>query len=132
MSWGLQLIGCAGKDGNGSALHAESHTFASQVIQMWKTFLTFLPYGSWWQVAEKNTQKQYDITFVEAMQRLWALVSPDRVIIAAAFTALVVAAVSFITCNFLSNRICCLLPNTTQICDLQFSLRLQMYLKKPG
>lgn len=99
------MIGCAGKDGNGSALHAESHTFASQAMRTWKTFLTFLPYGSWWQVAEKNTQQQFGTTFLEAMQRLWALVSPDRVIIAAAFTSLVVAAVSFIISNFLCNRI---------------------------
>lgn len=36
-----------------------------------------------------------------AMQRLWVLISPDRLVISAAFTALIIAAVSdFLTLNY--------------------------------
>jgi hypothetical protein len=84
--------------GNGAATQTENLTFVEQVVQVWDAIKSLLPYGSWWDVMDKgqNQQEAYGITFVEAMKRLWILISPDRLVIAAAFTALIIAAVSFL------------------------------------
>ncbi|KAG0609145.1 hypothetical protein M758_8G161500 [Ceratodon purpureus] len=86
-----------GIEGNGSALHAERQTFLSRLVLFWKTLQTFLPNGSWWNVIERKHQRAFNITFTGAMSRLWVLVSPDKLIIGFAFTALVIAALSEIT-----------------------------------
>jgi hypothetical protein len=93
-------VSCAAKDvGNGAATQTENLTFVEQVVQVWDAIKSLLPYGSWWDVMDKgqNQQEAYGITFVEAMKRLWILISPDRLVIAAAFTALIIAALSEIT-----------------------------------
>ncbi|CAM6034214.1 unnamed protein product [Sphagnum compactum] len=90
----------AAKDaGNGAATQTENLTFVEQVVQVWDAIKSLLPYGSWWDVMDKGQHQQeaYGITFVEAMKRLWILISPDRLVIAAAFTALIIAALSEIT-----------------------------------
>lgn len=46
---------------------------------------------------ERQHQRTFNITFTGAMSRLWVLVSPDKLIIGFAFTALVIAALSEIT-----------------------------------
>lgn len=61
---------------------------------LWKTLKEFLPYGRWWSDIERHQNRTFNITFAGAMSRLWVLVSPDKVIISFAFTALVIAAVS--------------------------------------
>jgi hypothetical protein len=81
--------------GNGAATQKEKLTFKEQVLKIWEIMLSLLPNGSWWDVMEKGQYQQgYGITFLGAMKRLWILISPDRLVIAAAFTALIVAAVS--------------------------------------
>jgi hypothetical protein len=102
-------VSCAAKDaGNGAATQTENLTFVEQVVQVWDAIKSLLPYGSWWDVMDKGKHQQeaYGITFVEAMKRLWILISPDRLVIAAAFTALIIAAVSFLHPLWL---FCCLL-----------------------
>ncbi len=92
-------VSCAAKDaGNGAATQTENLTFVEQVVQVWDAIKSLLPYGSWWDVMDKGQHQQeaYGITFVEAMKRLWILISPDRLVIAAAFTALIIAAVNFL------------------------------------
>jgi hypothetical protein len=93
--WTWFLIGHAGHDGNGSAVHAEGQSLVVRMLLFWKTFKTFLPNGRWWRVIERQNQRPYNITFAGAMSRLWVLVSPDKLIIGFAFTALVIAAVRF-------------------------------------
>ncbi|KAH8974688.1 hypothetical protein BDL97_01G114600 [Sphagnum fallax] len=84
--------------GNGAATQKEKLTFKEQVLKIWEIMLSLLPNGSWWDVMEKGQYQQgYGITFLGAMKRLWILISPDRLVIAAAFTALIVAALSEIT-----------------------------------
>lgn len=61
---------------------------------LWKSLKEYLPYGRWWSVIERHQNRTFNITFAGAMSRLWVLVSPDKVIISFAFTALVIAAVS--------------------------------------
>ncbi|KAG0600639.1 hypothetical protein M758_11G049700 [Ceratodon purpureus] len=84
-------------EGNGSAVHAEGQTFVLRMLLFWKTLRTFLPNGKWWLDIERQHQRSYNITFTGAMSRLWVLVSPDKLIIGFAFTALVIAALSEIT-----------------------------------
>lgn len=86
-----------GHEGNGSALHAERQNFGSRMALLWKSLKEYLPYGRWWSVIERHQNRTFNITFAGAMSRLWVLVSPDKVIISFAFTALVIAALSEIT-----------------------------------
>lgn len=65
------------------------------MLLLWKSLKAFLPNGRWWSVIERQHQRSFNITFAGAMSRLWVLVSPDKIIIGFAFTALVIAAVSF-------------------------------------
>lgn len=86
-----------GKERNGSALYAEELAFVARIFLSLKTLKAFLPNGSWWQAIERQHQRTFNITFTGAMSRLWVLVSPDKLIIGFAFTALVIAALSEIT-----------------------------------
>ncbi|KAL3700057.1 hypothetical protein R1sor_018079 [Riccia sorocarpa] len=88
--------------GNGSAASAvpetESWGFIARLLKIWKMIRSILPYGSWWNVGEGvDYEDKASMTFLEAMRKLWELVSPDRLVIGTAFLALVIAALSEIT-----------------------------------
>lgn len=68
--------------------------------QMWPDFLrSILPGGSWWSFSDdvevQMTAKP--VTVVRALSRMWELVSKDRWVIFAAFSALILAALSEIS-----------------------------------
>nr|PNR33867.1 hypothetical protein PHYPA_023683 [Physcomitrium patens] len=86
-----------GHEGNGSVVHAEEQSFLLRLSLFWKAIRSFFPNGSWWRVIERQHQRAHNITFTGAMQRLWVLISPDKLIIGLAFAALVIAALSEIT-----------------------------------
>lgn len=64
------------------------------LLEFFKTLRSLLPGGSWWKVHDAVQDEQQQVSFVCAMQRLWHLVAPDRLVIGVAFLALIVAALS--------------------------------------
>lgn len=65
-----------------------------KLINVLRRIRSFLPGGSWWKMDGAIQDDHQQISFLSAMQRLWLLIAPDRLVIGIAFFALVVAALS--------------------------------------
>ena len=70
----------------------------SERLRRWMAFVrTILPGGSWWSFSEDVEVRilAEPVTVSRALVRMWKLVANDRWVIFAAFSTLIVAAVSF-------------------------------------
>lgn len=87
----------AGEDGNvmaGADITGSDGVFTC-LLRALTAIRSILPYGSWWDVNGRSHEEKSALSFQDAMFRLWALISHDKLVISIAFTALVIAAVRF-------------------------------------
>ncbi|CAM6105183.1 unnamed protein product [Calypogeia fissa] len=89
----------AGGEKNLSDRADRSDVLYAKLLGILRVIRSFLPYGSWWDVGDERFDQESttSITFLDAMMRLWVLISPDKLVIAMASTALVIAALSEIS-----------------------------------
>lgn len=85
-------------DGSNGALQEDfTSGFFQQLSREFAVVLSFLPGGSWWKVGDAVEDDSRGVTLITALRRIWALIASDKIVLFAAFSTLLMAAISEIS-----------------------------------
>lgn len=83
--------------GNGALQEDFTSGLFQQLSREFTVVLSFLPGGSWWKVGDAVEDENRGVTLITALRRIWTLIAPDKIVLIAAFSSLVMAAISEIS-----------------------------------
>lgn len=83
--------------GNGAFQEEFTSGFFKQLSSEIALVQSFLPGGSWWKVVHAVNDQNQGVTLITALRRIWMLIAPDKIVLFASFSALMMAAISEIS-----------------------------------